>query len=64
MTESVQPQEPTQPPLQQQYEEWMKEHNAVHVVECIAPITSERVNIINLMALNWRIDVRVIERPQ
>lgn len=63
MTESTTLPVQSQPPLQQQYDEWLKEHNAVHVIECIAPVTGERVNILNLMALNWQIAIRVIERP-
>lgn len=50
--------------LDQLFAEWLAAHNATLAVVAIAPVTKERVGIVNLMALNWPIEIVVVPKDQ
>ena len=50
--------------LDQLFADWLAEHNATIAVVAVAPVTKERISLINLMALNWPIEVHVVPNQE
>lgn len=50
--------------LDQQFEAWLKERNATVAIVAVTPVTRERIGLINLMALNWPIEVHIVPNQE
>ena len=50
--------------LDQLFADWLAEHNATIAVVAVAPVTKERIGLINLMALNWPIEVHIVPKQE
>ena len=50
--------------LDQLFADWLAENNATIAVVAVAPVTKERISLINLMALNWPIEVVIVPKQE
>lgn len=50
--------------LDQLFADWLTEHNATIVVVAVAPVTGERIGIINIMDPKWPIAVRIVPNQE